>query len=102
MSGSFENEERYRRKPDIVQALRLTAEGNVPIMHATAVWLAPAIARQALRHSDAGWFANTGNSLQAAYPGDWLVHHDADGRVEVLTDESFRARFETIPFAEDE
>ncbi len=103
MGGSFENEERYRRKPDLVQAVRLTAEGNVPIMHADTHWIKIAVADKRLQHGlQGGWFAGHAGTLQAAYPGDWLVHHDADRRVEVVGDEAFRARFEAIPFAEDE
>jgi hypothetical protein len=99
---SFENLERYRRKPDIIHAVRLTADGNVPIMHADTDWIKKARTDGRLSHSPGGWFANTGIALQAAYGGDWLVLHDATAAVEVLRDDEFRARYEAIPFAEDE
>lgn len=108
---SFENEERYRRKPDIVQAVRLTPEGLVPIGQADMPWIKAAKADGRLTHENKflsppsvhqGWFANTGVALQAAYGGDWLVLHDATRQVEVLRDEVFRGRYEAIPFAEDE
>ena len=99
----FENEERYRRKPDIVHAVRLTAGGVIPIMHADMGWIKKAVADKRLSYRPGGnWFANTGVALQAAYGGDWLVLHDTTGTVEVLRDEDFRARYEVIPFAEDE
>lgn len=99
---TFENAERYRRKPDIVQAVRLTAEGNVPIMHATAHWIKAAIADKRLVHTERGWWAKIDDHSRAAYPGDWLVLHENDQRVRVMTDEMFRDRYETVPFAEDE
>lgn len=111
----FENEERYRRKPDLIHAVRLTPEGMIPITHADTDWTKSAQADGRLKYSGAvidtanatlavragQWFANTGVALQAAYGGDWLVLHDATQQVEVLRNEAFRERFEAIPFAED-
>lgn len=99
----FENEEIYRRKPETVHAVRLTAEGNVPITHADAGWVKAAVADKRLKYAPDGyWFANTGVNLQAAYPGDWLVLDDGTGKVSVWGDERFRAGYEAIPFAEGE
>ncbi len=99
---SFENQERYRRKPDLVQAVRLTAEGNVPITHADADWIKRALADKRLQWTGTQYFVNVGSIYAtAAYPGDWLTLHD-DGRLEALTDGRFREMYEAIPFEEDE
>lgn len=105
----FENEERYRRKPDLVHAVRLTSGGLVPIGQSDMPWIKAAKAdgrlsyraAEEIYNTNGGWFANTGVALQAAYGGDWLVLHDATQQVEVLRDEAFRECYEAIPFAED-
>lgn len=103
----FENASFFQRKPDRVRAFRLTAEGNVPVTYAEEPWLKAAIAERRLtRGPEGGWFVRqepAGNSVwtSGVYPGDWLVRHDSDGRLEAMTDERFRGLFDAYDPEED-
>lgn len=37
-----------------------------------------------------------GNEVESVWPGNWLIRHES-GRVSVLTEGQFRARYETEP-----
>lgn len=90
---TFDTAGRYRRKPDIVNAVRLNVEGDLEVSMQVPNWVLDALTDKRLSYGS-GWFANTGVALQAAYAGDWLVEHIATGTVEALPDEMFRGRFE--------
>lgn len=96
---TFDTTGRYRRKPDIVNAVRLNDEGDAPTT-LLPDWLFSAVKDGRMSYG-LSWFANTGVALQAAYAGDWLVEHVATGAVEVLPDEVFRGRFEMAPEMEE-
>src|SRR3954462_5137023 len=98
---TFENKSFFQRKPDRVRAFRLTTEGNVPVGHAEEPWLHTAIAEKKLARGPAGgWFVRQepvgANNVwtMGVYPGDWIVCHDSDGRLEAMTDTRFRAVFD--------
>lgn len=100
---TFENAYTYRRKPQVVHAVRMTAEGNIPITHAGTWWMRQAARDRRIVWANGQWLAYMGeNHRRVAYPGDWLVFIDKDLNAVVMTDADFRALFEAHVEEEEE
>jgi len=100
---TFENAYTYRRKPQIVHAVRLTAEGNIPVTHTGAAFVRRAIAERRIVWANGQWLAYMGeNHRRFAYPGDWLVFTGKELNARVMTDADFRALFDAYIEAEEE
>lgn len=92
---SFENHTYYQRKPDPVTAVRLTAQGAIPVGHAGMAWIVRARAEGQLTAGPmGGLFVSGGNGTRAAYGGDWVLRHETDGTMDVLPHERFEALYE--------
>ena len=88
----------FVRRPDPVTALRLHPQGIIPIQHADQPWIKDALARGQLTVGPmGGFFVSAGTSTRAAYGGEWIVRHQLDGRMEVLTDSEFQLLYMPAP-----
>lgn len=100
---SFENAYTYQRKPQIVHAVRLTAQGYIPVTHVGTWWVRQAERDRRIVWANGQWLAYMGeNRRRFAYPGDWLVFTGKESHASVMTDEDFRALFDAYAEAEEE
>lgn len=94
---SFETATTYR-SADRVHAVRLTAEGNIPITHGEDAWLRRLLADGRLRYADPGFYVSTYGSASRNYaaPQEWIAWHDRSDVAEAMSDAVFRERYEVL------
>jgi hypothetical protein len=94
---------RYQRRPDRINAVRLTAQGAIPVDAAGLVWIRRLVADKRIQAvgDQSLWIKCSESYSIVAYPGQWIVEHDND-TLGVVNDEAFREHYVALSAAEME